>query len=114
MSNGWAQRKAAQKRDRIETAVSLKTMFKEQQESPRYKTKRERAERPATAEKRERRAIYGKFNPANPISDCCSMMMLNGECSGCGETLWWWEALKEMQACDIRPVDALDETTWSA
>lgn len=48
-----------------------------------HKTKRVKNERPATAAKREQKAFYGKFNPANPICPkCFTIMSASGECAG--------------------------------
>lgn len=84
--NEWAKRKANIKKDRRETARSLSEMQAAKfNNSERYKTKRVKNERASTAARRERSAIYGKMNPANATSLCCHMMVINGECSGCGE-----------------------------
>jgi hypothetical protein len=100
MSNQWAQRKAAQKRDRRETARSLQNLVNDQFAAPRLVTKKERRERPATAAKRERKAIYGKYDPTNEISECCYMILANnGSCTGCGETPWHIEALRDEPGC---------------
>ncbi len=49
-------------------------------------TRKERVERPATAARREREYLYGKWNPANGVSECCFMIRAaNGTCTGCGE-----------------------------
>lgn len=105
MTNQWAARKANQKRDRMDTARSMREMQDARFSGSGFSTKREVKERPATAERRERVAIYGKFNPKNPISECCSMMVINHECTGCGDYLWWLAAMAESPACDMARTD---------
>jgi len=86
-NNGWAAKKAAEKRDKKMAAASYAEhkQLKRKAERDGSITKRVRNERPATAAKRERKAIYGKYNPSNAVSLCCHMMIIGGCCSGCGE-----------------------------
>lgn len=104
--NGYAKRAADRKQDKRESARSMQTLVNERMATSRYKTKRVRNERPATAERRERTALYGKWNPLNGVSDCCMMLRAaSGECTGCGELAWHVEALMDMEpVCESRIV----------
>lgn len=104
MNNGYGAKVQLQKRMKGEAAAShrLAKDLKRKAERDGTVTKRERKERPATAAKRERVALYGKHNPAWGVSECCSMLLsASGVCSGCGETPWYVEAAREMQVCEI-------------
>ena len=103
MSNGFAAKVALDKKMKREAASSYRMArdLKRKAERDGTVTKRVRNERPATAERRERKAIYGKYNPAWGVSECCSMILsASGVCSGCGETPWYVEATREMTVCE--------------
>lgn len=101
--NGWAQRKAAQKRDNAEAGRSLRNLVNEQFAVEGYKTKCVKdTERPATAARRERKAFYGKFKPEWGVCpDCFMILSASGACTGCGETPWYVEAHNETTVCDM-------------
>lgn len=83
--NGFAAKVALDKKMKRESAASyvLAKELKRKATNDGTVTKRERNERPATAAKRERKAIYGKCNPANPICpECFTILASNGSCSG--------------------------------
>lgn len=109
MSNGFAAKVALDKKMKRESAASYRMArdLKRKAERDGSVTKKERRERPATAAKREREFLYGKKNrPEWGVSDCCHMLMsASGVCSGCGETPWYVEAMREMEVCDMSQTD---------
>lgn len=104
-NNGWAAKVALDKKMKRESAASYRQArdLKRKAERDGTVTKRERRERPATAERRERKALYGKYNPAWGVSECCFMILsADGHCTGCGEMPWYVEALRDMETpCDM-------------
>ena len=88
MSNMWAERKSFDKRVSRETFVSEKNAKQLEHEANRmgHKSSVKRdTERASTAARRERKALYGKYDPMSAVSLCCHMLVINGVCSGCGE-----------------------------